>query len=83
MTEEVDDEKSEQTAYERITGEQFLRGVLNGKYKTRQKNFGAKMEAAKALLPYEKPRLNAVDATVRNVEMTHEEWIASLDQQED
>lgn len=38
-----------------------------------------KFEAAKLLLPYRVPQLNRVDAVQRNVEMTHEEWIKSLE----
>lgn len=37
--------------------------------------------AAEALLPYRLPRLNAIDAQVKNVEMTHEEWLESLDKE--
>lgn len=39
--------------------------------------------AAEALLPYRLPRLNAIDAQVKNVEMTHEEWINEMDRQDD
>lgn len=35
-------------------------------------------QAASMLLPYRLPRLNSIDATTRNVDMTHEEWIASM-----
>ena len=41
------------------------------------------IEAAKTLLPHRLPRLNAIDADVRNVDMTHEEWLASLDDDEE
>lgn len=37
------------------------------------------INAAMALLPYRLPRLNAIDATTRTVEMTHEDWIAEMD----
>ena len=37
------------------------------------------VNAAMALLPYRLPRLNSVDATVKHVEVTHEEWLASMD----
>ena len=39
-------------------------------------------QAASMLLPYRLPRLNAVDAVTRNVDMTHEEWIASMAEDE-
>lgn len=39
------------------------------------------LEAAKILMPYRLPRLNSIDAKVKNVTMTQEEWIASLDKE--
>lgn len=39
----------------------------------------AMVTAASALLPYRLPRLNAVDAQVAQVEMTHEEWLAEME----
>lgn len=39
--------------------------------------------AAMALLPYRLPRLNAVDAVTRNVEMTQDEWVKSLAEEDD
>lgn len=41
------------------------------------------IDAAKQLLPYRLPKLNAVDQVNRNVEMTHEDWINSLDDDEE
>lgn len=41
------------------------------------------IEAAKQLLPYRLPKLNAVDQVNRNVEMTHEDWINSIDNEEE
>ena len=38
-----------------------------------------KFKAAALLLPYRVPQLNRVDAVNRNVEMTHEDWIKSLE----
>lgn len=38
-----------------------------------------KFKAAALLLPYRVPQLNRVDAVNRNVEMSHEEWIKSLE----
>jgi len=39
--------------------------------------------AAMALLPYRLPRLNAVDAVTRTVEMTQDEWVKSLAEEDD
>lgn len=36
-------------------------------------------DAAFALLPYRLPRLNSVDAQVKHIEMTHEDWINQMD----
>ncbi len=41
------------------------------------------LEAAKTLLPYRLPKLQNVEAHVATEEMSHEEWIASLDLDED
>lgn len=38
--------------------------------------------AAMALLPYRLPRLNAIDAVQRTVEMTQDEWVKSLAEEE-
>ena len=38
--------------------------------------------AAQTLLPYRLPRLNSIDAQVTNVQMTHEEWLKQLDEEE-
>ena len=38
-------------------------------------------EAAKALLPYRLPRLNAIDATTKNVDLTHEQWLADMERE--
>jgi hypothetical protein len=39
--------------------------------------------AAMALLPYRLPRLNAIDATTRTVEMTQDEWVKSLAEEDE
>lgn len=41
------------------------------------------IDAAEKLLPYRLPKLNAVDQVNRNVEMTHEDWINSIDNEGD
>lgn len=55
--------------------EQVIAEVMHGdlEYTDRQ------IEAAKLLLPYRLPRLATVEAHVAKTEMSHEEWIASLD----
>lgn len=35
--------------------------------------------AAFALLPYRLPRLNSIDAQVKHVEMTHEDWLKTIE----
>lgn len=62
------------------TPEAYVLKVMRGKVKM-TKNTRARYDAALALLPYRLPRLNSIDATNRNVGMTHEQWIASLDQE--
>lgn len=54
--------------------------VNNGKATGRNVKITQKMiDAAERLLPYRLPKLNAVDQVSRNVEMTHEDWINSID----
>lgn len=48
----------------------------NGKQRKISKEMQA---AALALLPYRLPRLNSIDAQVQTVDMTHEEWLASME----
>ncbi len=49
-------------------------------HKGKQRRITKQMrDAAMALLPYRLPRLNSVDAQVKHVEMTHEEWISQMD----
>jgi hypothetical protein len=66
------------------TPEGLILKVMRGKYgdgkgKGMTKAQRQRYEAALALLPYRLPRLNSIDAVNRNVAMTHEEWIKSLD----
>ena len=37
------------------------------------------VRAAEVLLPYRLPRLNSIDAQVKNVDMTHEEWLKIIE----
>lgn len=48
----------------------------NGKQRKLSKEM---LSAALALLPYRLPRLNSIDAQVQTVDMTHEEWLASME----
>lgn len=49
-------------------------------HKGKQRRITKEMrDAAMALLPYRLPRLNSIDANVKNVDMTHEEWINQMD----
>lgn len=38
------------------------------------------IQAARDLLPYRLPKLNAIDAQVKNVDLTHEQWIEQMDE---
>lgn len=40
-------------------------------------------EAAKLLLPYRLPKLATVEAHVATTEMSHEDWIATLDEEDE
>ena len=42
-----------------------------------------RLDAAKAAAPYVHPRLSTVDATVTSVQMTQEEWLTWLAEQDD
>lgn len=50
----------------------------NGKRKRITKEM---QNAASMLLPYRLPRLNAIDAVQRTIEMTHEEWLEMIDEE--
>lgn len=67
------------------TPESIMVQVMNGKTHICQKGHKRRItntmiDAAKCLLPYRLPRLNAIDAVNRNVEMTHEEWVRMMDE---
>jgi hypothetical protein len=62
------------------TPEAFVLKVMRTRgTKAMSKGMRQRFEAACVLLPYRLPRLNSIDATNRNVGMTHEEWIKSLE----
>jgi len=52
--------------------------ILNGTRGRPRKLTPRMIDAAEKLLPYRLPKLNAVDAVSRNVEMTHEDWINEI-----
>lgn len=60
------------------TPEGYVLDVMRGKRAVNRKN-KHRYEAAIALLPYRLPRLNSIDATTKNVSLTHEEWIAQME----
>lgn len=60
------------------TPEAFVLKVMRNKIKLTKAN-RQRYDAACVLLPYRLPRLNSIDATNRNVGMTHDEWIRSLE----
>lgn len=61
-----------------------MRGQANITRKGKEQRITKEMvNAAMALLPYRLPRLNSIDAQVRNVEMSHEDWLESMKGGED
>lgn len=65
-----------------VTPEELLLLVMRGYRRINDKNAKRRVlitpqmiDAAKALMPYRLPKLNAIDAHVKNVTMTHEEWV--------
>lgn len=61
-----------------VTPEAFILKVMRGTVKITRNNKD-RYNAALALLPYRLPRLNSVDATTRNVGLTHDEWIKQME----
>lgn len=68
-----------------IAPESLILAVMRGQA-TYLNSAGEKVEitdrmyqAAKDLIPYRLPRLNSIDATTKNVGMTHEEWIREME----
>lgn len=90
MSKQDDRNAAEQTfhalfLHEPETPESLLVKVMNGQTtitkRGKQMRITKEMQkAAELLLPYRLPRLNSIDAVNRNVEMTTEEWIKSLDE---
>ena len=54
-----------------IAPELYLMGILSGKYKPDR----TKIEIAKAFLPYRLPRLAQIEAVVKNVDYTLEDFL--------
>jgi hypothetical protein len=63
------------------TPESYVLKVMRGKVKL-TRNSRDRYAAALALLPYRLPRLNSIDAQTRNVGMTHEQWIKSIEDED-
>ncbi len=69
-----------------VTPEKILVAVLAGQQEIKINGKKVKIsdqmvQAAKDLVPYRLPRLNSIDADVRNVTETHEQWLKRLDQE--
>lgn len=62
-----------------ITPEEFVLKVMRGVIKLKNGRDQNRYSAAIALLPYRLPRLNSIDATTRNVEMSHDQWIKEME----
>jgi len=63
---------------ERPSPEELVVRVMHG-LEGNNKITDRQFEAAKLLLPYRLPKLANVEAHVATTEMSHEDWIASLD----
>lgn len=64
--------------------EQVIVDVMHGTIREGSNEYTAQqIEAAKTLLPYRLPKLNNIEAHVATEEMSHEEWVASLDTGDD
>lgn len=75
--------KFEEMMEDGITPEALIAEVMQGKRKLAGARQKEQYEAAKVLLPYRMPKLNNVDAINRNVDMSHEDFIKSLDDEGD
>ena len=57
-----------------------MRGQKSIMHRGKQQRITKEMvRAAEVLLPYRLPRLNSIDAQVKNVDMTHEEWLKIIE----
>lgn len=80
----MSDQKTTETSFHSLFGvgedkiiapEKYIATIIEDPTQYDEKKF----KAAALLLPYRVPQLNRVDAVNRNVEMSHEEWIKSLE----
>lgn len=74
--------KFEQLVGDGLAPEVMLLEVAQGKRKIKTKDQREQYEAAKLLLPYRLPRLNNIDAVNKNVDMSHEDFIKNLNDEE-
>lgn len=59
---------------------QVMLGTESIMHRGKQVKISQKMiDAAKDLMPYYMPKLAQIEAQIATVELTHEEWIASID----
>lgn len=64
---------------EGVSPEMYILDVMRGKRKVLSKQTKAQYDAAIALLPFRLPRLNNIDATQKNVDQSHEDFIKGLE----
>lgn len=67
-----------------LTPEDVMIAVMRGQKTITRKGKTTKLSdkmynAARDLISFRLPRLNAIDAVQKNVDMTHEDWLKSLD----
>lgn len=67
--------KFEQAIADGLPPEVFILEIAQGKRELKTKKQREMYEAAKILLPFRLPRLNNIDATNKNVDLTHEDFI--------
>lgn len=74
--------KFEELMADGVTPEAFILQVAQGKRNITGKRQREQYEAAKLLLPYRLPRLNSIDAINKNVDMTQDDFIKKLSEEE-
>ena len=80
MTAEAGSRKKSSKAFHDMLrdGGQTPAGLLLETMRNKKTPHDEKVAIAKHLTQYELPRLNAIEADVRNTEVTHEEWLDRL-----
>ena len=58
-----------------LSPEVFVLEVAQGKREIKTEKHRQMYEAAKLLLPYRMPKLNNIDATNKNIDLSHEDFI--------